>query len=90
MHLGVDRVLENKRGQQVGEVLVLLVRVAHLDVKHVEADHCVMDQINEAFDILHYLREEFLVLCGQHRARLIHLIEAKVLVDGLCLLFDVN
>ena len=89
MDLGVNRVFEDKRSQQVGEVLVLLVGVAHLDVEHVEADHCVMDQINETLDILHYLREEFLVLGGQHRARLVHLIETEVLVDGLRLLLDV-
>ena len=48
-----------------------------------------MDQIYEALDILYYLREEFLVLGGQHRARLVHLIEAEVLLDGLRLLLDV-
>ena len=89
MYLRVDWVLKDKRGQQVGEMLVLLVRVPHLNVEHVETDHCVMDQIYEALDILHYLREEFLMLGGQHRARLVHLIETEVLVDGLCLLLDV-
>ena len=89
MYLRVDWVLKDKRGQQVGEMLVLLVRVPHLNVEHVETDHCVMDQIYEALDILHYLREEFLVLSGQHRARLVHLIEAEVLIDGLRLLLDV-
>ena len=89
MHLGVDRVLENKRGQQVGEVLVLLVGVAHLDVEHVEADYCIVDQINEALDILHDLREELLVLGGQDRACLVDLIETEVLLDGLRLLLDV-
>ena len=89
MDLGVNRVLEDKRGQQVGEVLVLLVGVAYLNVEHIEANHCVMDQINETLDIFNYLREEFLVLGGQHRARLVHLIETEVLVDGLRLLLDV-
>ena len=89
MDLGVDRIFEDKRGQQVGEMLVLLVGVAHLDVEHVEADHCVMDQINEALDILHYLREELLVLGGQDRACLVDLIETEVLLDGLRLLLDV-
>ena len=89
MHLGVDRVLEDKRRQQVGEMLVLLVGVAHLDVEHVEADYCIVDQINEALDILHYLREELLVLGGQDRACLVDLIETEVLLDGLRLLLDV-
>ena len=89
MDLGVNRVFEDKRGQQVGEMLVLLVGVAYLNVEHIEANHCVMDQINETLDIFNYLREEFLVLGGQHRARLVHLIETEVLVDGLRLLLDV-
>ena len=89
MDFGVDRVFQNKRGQQVGKMLVLLVGVANFDVEHVEADHCVMDQTNEALDIFHYLREELLVLGGQGRARLVHLIETEVLLDGLRLLLDV-
>ena len=89
MDFGVDRVFQDKRGQQVGKMLVLLVGVANFDVEHVEADHCVMDQTNEALDIFHYLREELLVLGGQGRACLVHLIETEVLLDGLRLLLDV-
>lgn len=62
VHSRVDWVFKNEGGEQIGQVLVLLVREANLDVKNVEPDNSVMHQSHKAFHFLHDFIEQLFIL----------------------------
>ena len=52
VNFGVDGVLEDERGEQVGQVCILPVLETDFDIEHVESDHRVVDESNEPFHLL--------------------------------------
>ena len=71
----IYRVLEHKRGEQVRQMLILLIRKAHLDVQDVEANYCIVQKCDKPLDLLRDLLEKLLMLSGQYSRRLIHLVK---------------
>ena len=83
MHLRVDRVLEHEGGQQIRQVLILLVLVADLDIKDVKSNNSIVDELHKFLDCFLKLLKEPLVLICENSAGLVHLVEAQVLFNCL-------
>ena len=50
VNIGVERVLENKTGQQIGEALRIARIVCYLSIKLVESHHSVVHEIDEGLN----------------------------------------
>lgn len=81
--LRVNWVLQHQRGQQVCQVLVLLVLEANLDIEDVEADDGIVDESDETFDLFDDLLKKFFVLVSHGLPRLVDFVETQVVLDCL-------
>ena len=83
MDIGVDGILENKRGKQISQVLILAALQTHLDLQLVKPYDSIMHQHNEALDLLDHLVEQDLVVLRHGLVFAVHLEDGKVFYDGL-------
>ena len=88
VHIWVNRVFQDQRGDQVGEVLVLRMLHAYLDLQLVEPDDGIMHQCHKALNLLHDLLEQELVDSGWLLYAWVHLVERKVLLYFLLSCLD--
>ena len=89
VHLRINRILEDKRRKEVCQVLVLLIREAHLDVQDVEPDYCIVHQLHKRLNLFLHLLKKLLVLRGKCSAGLRILVEIEIVLNRLRLLLDV-